>query len=95
MKKTILIGAFLLICGAGVAENKTVRFAVNPPLVCNNCENRVKDNFRFEKGIKSIKPSAKKGEVVITYDDAKTDIPTISAGFERIGYQPELLDSIQ
>lgn len=93
MKKLLIITVLL----AGViglrAENKTVKFTVNPPLVCNNCENKVKDNLRFEKGIKNVKPSAQKGEIEVTYDDKKTDVAQIKEGFKKIGYEASVLEA--
>lgn len=93
MKKllTLLCCAFL-ICGAAYAENKTVTFTVDPPLVCNNCENKVKENIRFEKGVKAVKPSAKKGIVEVTYDDKKTDVGALKEGFKKIGYNASELE---
>lgn len=87
MKKLLLISCALFLAASLYAENKTVSFSVNPPLVCNNCEAKVKDNLRFEKGVKSVKPSAKKGYVEVTYDDAKTDLEGLKQGFKKIGYE--------
>lgn len=92
MKKLILSSFAVMLSIAAFAENKTVSFTVNPPLVCNNCENKVKENIRFEKGVKSVKPSAKEGVVVLTYDDSKTDIPAIKEGFQKIGYEATLIE---
>ena len=75
------------------SENKTVKFSVEPPLVCQNCENKVKTNLRFEKGVKSINPSAKKGEIEVTFDDTKTDIIKLKEGFRKIGYEASLIET--
>lgn len=87
MKKIALIITLAFLSLGAYAEKKEATFTVNPPLVCNNCETKVKENLRFEKGVKSVKPSAKKGIVEVTYDDTKTDVPTIIQGFKKIGYE--------
>lgn len=86
MKKLFLIVVLLVSFCIVKAENKTIKFTVEPPLVCTNCENKVKENLRFEKGVKSVKPSAKNGEVVIVYDDSKTTPEKLKEGFKKIGY---------
>lgn len=95
MKKVIILGVLAMLAAGAYAENKTVTFKVNPPLVCSNCENKVKDNIRFEKGVKSVKPSAKKGVVEITYDDSKTNVETLKKGFKKIGYEATPASSTQ
>lgn len=87
--KKILVMAVLLAMGVGLktlANDETVCFTVNPPMSCANCENKIKSNLRFEKGVKSVKPSAKEGVVEIVYDDSKTSLPKLVEGFKKIGY---------
>lgn len=38
-------------------EIKTVFFTTTPQMHCAACENKIKNNLRFEKGIKSIETS--------------------------------------
>lgn len=90
MRKYLLALAGLFVFCTMSAEKKTAVFTVNPPLVCNNCETKVKDNIRFEKGVKSVKPSAKKGLVEICYDDAQTNVPNLIEGLKKIGYDATL-----
>lgn len=90
MKKLFLGLILSLSSMIMVAETKTACFTVEPPMSCSNCENKIKENIRFEKGIKSVKPSVKEGLVEITYDDKKTDIEKIKNGFKKIGYNASL-----
>ena len=92
MKKLLAMSVLIFFGLAAKAENRTVFFSVNPPLVCNNCETKMKENIRFEKGVKSVKPSAKKGTVEIVYDDSKTHISNLVAGFKKIGYEATEID---
>lgn len=90
MKRFLMLACAAMIGASMWAEKKTVTFTVEPPLVCQNCENKVKENIRFEKGIKAVKPSAAKGVVEVTYDDKKTDVDAIRQGFGKIGYEATL-----
>ncbi len=59
---------------------KTVMLTTNPEMHCNNCEKKIKENIRFEKGIKSIKTNLKDKTVTIEYDADKTTIDNIIKG---------------
>lgn len=77
--------AFVSVC---FAKNiKTVVFTTNPQMHCNNCEKKIKENIRFEKGVKSIKTSLDTKTVTIEYDADKTTIADIIKGFEKIKYE--------
>ena len=52
-----------------------------------NCEKKIKENIRFEKGIKSIKTNLNDKTVTIEYDADKTTIPAIIEGFKKIKYE--------
>lgn len=81
----------LLACIVCFAKNETTAFfTVNPPMVCQNCEKKIKDNIKFEKGIKAINPSAQKGVVEVVYDADKTNVDAIIKGFKKIGYDATL-----
>lgn len=47
----------------------------------------LKENIRFEKGVKSIKTNLDNKTITIDYDADKTDVPTIIKGFLKIGYE--------
>ena len=83
--------AFLLALVLGTAcyakDIKTVVLTTSPQMHCANCEKKIKDNIRFEKGIKSIKTNLKDKTVTIEYDADKTTVPTIIKGFKKIKYE--------
>ena len=66
---------------------KTVVLTTNPEMHCNNCEKKIKENIRFEKGIKSIKTNLKDKTVTIEYDADKTTVDNIIKGFKKIKYE--------
>ncbi len=54
MKKSIITLVLLMVAMiASAKELKTVIFTTTPQMHCANCENKVKGNLRFEKGVKS------------------------------------------
>lgn len=66
---------------------KTVVFTTLPQMHCENCENKIKGNLRFEKGIKQITTSVPDQKVTIEYDADKTTPENIAKGFAKIGYK--------
>ena len=86
-KKLIILLAVLFI-SAGTAlakEFRTVVFKVEQ-MMCENCEKKVKDNIRFEKGLKKFSTDVKAKTVTITYDAEKTNIKQLQAGFNKFKY---------
>ena len=55
-------------------EIKTVVFTTTPQMHCAACENKIKNNLRFEKGIKSIETSVPYQTVTVKYNADKTTI---------------------
>ena len=77
--------AFASIC---FAKNiKTVVLITNPEMHCTGCEKKIKDNIRFEKGVKSIKTNLEDKTVTIEYDADKTTVEDIIKGFKKIKYE--------
>lgn len=92
MKKTILISAMMLTAIVGLAKDiKTVIVTTTPQMHCENCENRIKSNLRFEKGVKRIATSILDQTVTITYDADKTSEEKILKGFKKFKYEARIL----
>lgn len=87
MKKLILLTVMLLTMTMASAKDiKTVVLTTVPQMHCENCEKRIKENIRFEKGIKKIVTDVEHQTVTITYDADKTTVEDIIKGFEKIKY---------
>jgi len=87
MKKfLVLLIAALTMTIASAKDIKTVILTTVPQMHCENCEKRIKDNIRFEKGIKKIVTNIEHQTVTITYDADKTTVENIIKGFEKIKY---------
>lgn len=58
---------------------------------CENCEKKVKNNMRFEKGVKELSTELKDKTVSITYDAEKMDVKKLQAGFKKFNYEAEFV----
>ena len=84
--------AIIAICGISASAKspkatETAVFTVNPQMTCQNCENKIKSNLRFEKGVNSIATDLSAQTVTVTYDPAKTTPEKLTAAFKKIGYE--------
>lgn len=80
----LMLAATLTISAKDV---KTLIVTTMPQMHCEGCENKIKGNIRFEKGIKTIETNVEQQTVTITYDADKTTPENIIQGFKKIGYQ--------
>ena len=87
MKKLFLSAAFaLLACSMYAKDIQELIVTTTPPMSCQNCENRIKGNIRFEKGVKNIETNLADQRVTVTYDADKTNPEKIEKAFSKIGY---------
>ncbi len=82
----IMSFSFLDMSAKDAKESVTAEFTVSPKMSCQNCENKIKSNLRFEKGITNIVTSLKDQKVTVTYNPAKTNKEKIVKAFQKIGY---------
>ena len=81
MKRSVLALAMGLIAITAMAKTiKTTVFTTSPQMHCENCENKIKGNLRFEKGVKKIVTD------IVTYDADKTSVDRLMKGFTKFGY---------
>ena len=74
MKQILIIISAMLIALGG-KDLRVLTVTTTPEMHCQNCEKKIKENIRFEAGVKKIETDLEKQLVVITYDPAKTDRP--------------------
>lgn len=87
MKRHFLLLTLALCAITSFAKDiKTIIVTTNPQMHCEACENKIKSNMRFEKGIKAIETNISRQEVTLTYDADKTTPEKLMKGFEKIGY---------
>lgn len=88
MKK--LFALCLLMVATLSLPAKTIKeFVVTtqPQMSCQNCENKIKKNLRFEKGVTNIRTDLQNQLVVVTYDADKTNEENITKAFGKLDYQ--------
>lgn len=69
------------------SESDTLVVTTTPQMHCVNCENKIKDGLRFEKGVKDIITSVEEQTVTIVFNPKKTDKNKLEATFPKFGYQ--------
>ena len=93
MRTKVLFIALTLTLACQAKDIKTVVLTTNPEMHCSGCEKKIKENIRFEKGIKSIKTNLDDKTVTIEYDADKTTVEDIIKGFEKIKYEAKEVES--
>ena len=92
MKRLILLTAMLLTMTVGFAKDiKTVVVTTTPQMHCESCENKIRGNLRFEKGVKKIETSLEDQTVTIEYDAYKTSVEKLIEAFKKFGYEAQLI----
>ena len=82
--------ALLSVTAVLAKDIRVVVFKVSQ-MHCEKCEKKVKDNMRFEKGLKDISTEVKTKMVTITYDAEKTNVKKLQAGFNKFKYEAEFV----
>lgn len=93
--KARMFGLAMAVCFAvaGYAKDiKTVVFKTTPEMHCQNCENKIKKNIRFEKGVKEIETNLKDKTITIKYDADKTTVENLIKGFDKIKYKAKVVE---
>ena len=87
MRTRLLFVALALATVCFGKDIRTVVLTTLPEMHCANCEKKIKENIRFEKGVKYIKTDLKTKTVTIEYDADKTNVQDIIKGFKKIKYE--------
>lgn len=86
MRTRTLLIALTVTLACTAKDIKTVVLNTAPEMHCSSCENRIKSNIRFEKGVKDIETNLADKTVTVTYDADKTNVEQIIEGFKKIDY---------
>ncbi len=85
-----MIMASLLLM-AGAKEMRVLVMTPTPKMHCENCENKIKKNLRFEKGVVKIETNVEAQTVTVTYDASKTNAENIQTAMKKIGYDTKVV----
>ena len=94
--KKIMICCMVLV-GTMTLYAKDIRQYVvttSPRMSCQNCENKIKGNLRFEKGVKKVETNLKDQVVTVTYDAEKTDEAKLSEAFGKLNYEVKKIEAV-
>lgn len=70
---------------------KTLIVTTTPQMHCESCEKKIKNNIRFEKGVKAITTSIEDQTVSIKYDADKNTQENLIKAFSKFGYKATLV----
>lgn len=87
MKYLVPVTLVLGIVGssAAFAAEKTVTLAVQN-MYCAACPHTVKSSLQSVPGVKAVSVSFENKTAVVTFDDAKTNVKTLTAATTNAGY---------
>lgn len=85
------IVALLSVTAVMAKDFRTVVFKVEK-MECLKCERKVKNNIKFEKGMKEFTTDLKTQTVTIVYDAEKTNVEKLKAGFKKFKYEAVVVE---
>ncbi len=95
MKKIVPFILLILLCSVAGSQtsyakekvkNEVIVFSLTPPPTCQNCINKIKNNLRFEKGVKEINVDLTTKSVSLTYSPETTNPENLVKALKKIGY---------
>ena len=93
MKKLILLTFAMFFAVVLQAQTiKEVVFTTEPQIDCQHCVKTIKENIRFEKGVKSINPDLNTKLVTVQYDSEKTSPEKLIKAFAKIKYKATVVE---
>lgn len=94
MKKKLMMVFAIFMISAATAFAKDLRVVVFKveQMMCQNCENKIKSNIKFEKGIKKFSTDLSDKTVTISYDPEKTDVKKLQEGFKKFKYEAVVVE---
>ncbi len=96
MKKVlsiILLVFAVALSASAKGETATAVFTLQPKMTCQNCENKIRTNMRYESGVTNIVTDLKAQTVTITYKPEKTSVEKLTAAFKKMGYTATIATS--
>ncbi|MBI3284107.1 MAG: mercury resistance system periplasmic binding protein MerP [Burkholderiales bacterium] len=85
MKKLFAYFALLAALAPALAAPQTVTLSI-PGMTCSACPITVKKALSKVEGVSKSEVNFEKREVVVSFDDAKTDVKALTKATENAGY---------
>ena len=83
------LGICLMASPVAFAGERTVTLAVKN-MYCAACPHTVQASLQAVPGVGKVVVSYKDKTAIVTYDDARTDVPALTAATTNAGYPSEL-----
>jgi|SRR5574344_1917449 periplasmic mercuric ion binding protein len=88
---TLCLGIFLTTLTAAAAKTTAKptgkdTLTVNVNMDCHDCEKKIGDQLRFEKGVTNMAIELNKQKVTVVYRTNKTDTATLCGSIRKLGY---------
>ena len=93
--KVILSVVVFLLATAHVSaqdkkgNDKTAEVVFSVSMDCHSCEQKVRKNIPFEKGVKDLTTNLEKQLVTVKYETKKTDKDKLKKSIEKLGFTCE------
>ncbi len=91
MKKLLFVVALVATTSLSAKDIRTLIVKPTPQMHCENCENKIKKNVRFAKGVKNIRTNLEQQTVTIEYDAEKGSQEKIAKEFKKIGFDVKVV----
>ena len=82
----ILFATNLVSAQSQKDDSKVAQVVFSVNIHCHNCEQKIKENIPFEKGVKELTTDLEKKLVTITYRTDKTDKESLKKSIEKLGF---------
>lgn len=93
---TLLLIGMLLTASIHAKDMHTlVLKTTKPQMHCSGCENKIKNNVRFAKGVKTIETDLESQTVTVRYDADKGKQADILKIMDKIGFEVEIISDKQ
>ena len=95
MKSVQIILAVVFLLGTATVSaqdkknSKEAQVVFSVSMDCHNCEQKVKKNIPYEKGVKDLTTNLEKQLVTIKYQTNKTDKAKLKKSIEKLGFTCE------
>ena len=93
MKVVHIILAVVFLLGVGTVSaqdkkknNKEEQVVFSVSMDCHSCEQKIKKNIPYEKGVKDLTTNLEKKLVTIKYQTDKTDKDKLKKSIEKLGF---------
>ena len=92
--RRIMAAIAVVLLSVASVYAKDLRIAVFKvvQMECQNCEKKVVNNMKFEKGLKKVNTDLESQTVTIIYDAEKTTVEKLKDGFKKFKYEAEFLN---